>query len=84
MKAYKATFLKKSTGALREMNFVKVEDLPQSFLKTKIGPDPAEKRMSEGSELVWDLDKSDFRVFNWNTKVGEAVESIIDEKRLAL
>jgi len=82
MKAYKATFIKRSTGAAREMNFVKITDLPQTFLKTKIGPDPIDKKMSEGSELVWDLDNSGFRVFNWNTKVGEAIQSDISEKRL--
>ena len=82
MKAYKATFIKRSTETSREMNFVKIDDLPQTFLKTKVGPNPTDKKMSEGSELVWDLDNNGFRVFNWNTKVGEAVQSDISEKRL--
>lgn len=81
MKSYKAKFVK-SNGSLREMNFVKIEDLPTSFLKSKISPDAKDKKFQEGNELVWDLDRSDFRVFNWNRKVGNASEKEVSEKVL--
>ena len=29
------------------------------------------KELPEGMELVWDVKKSAFRVFNWNSVVGE-------------
>ena len=70
--AYVGTFEKK-TGEERSMRFVKISDLPEEFmtLKTKGGK---QRKLSEGNELVWDLDKGEFRVFNWNTVKGDVTQ----------
>jgi hypothetical protein len=72
LNAYVGTFEKKS-GEERSMRFVKIEDLPQDFMlsKTKGGK---QRKLSEGNELVWDLDKKEFRVFNWNTVKGDVTQ----------
>jgi len=70
--AYVGTFEKK-TGEERSMRFVKISDLPEEFMtsKTKGGK---QRKLSEGNELVWDLDKKEFRVFNWNTVKGDVTQ----------
>ena len=70
--AYVGTFEKK-TGEERSMRFVKVSDLPEEFItsQTKGGQ---QRKLSEGNELVWDLDKKQFRVFNWNTVKGNVTQ----------
>ena len=70
--AYVGTFEKK-TGEERSMRFVKISDLPEEFMasKTKGG---RQRKLSEGRELVWDLDKAEFRVFNWNTVKGDVTQ----------
>ena len=70
--AYVGTFEKKS-GEVRSMRFVKITDLPEEFMssKTKGGQ---QRKLSEGNELVWDLDKKEFRVFNWNTVKGDVTQ----------
>ena len=67
MKAYQGTFVKK-TGERRTMRFVKLGDLPQSFFTGKI-KGTEKHSLPAGSELVWDIDAQDFRVFNNNTVV---------------
>ena len=58
--AYIGTFEKKS-GEERSMRFVKIDDLPEGFMEsqTKGGQ---QRKLSEGSELVWDLDKKQLRL----------------------
>tara|TARA_B100000700_G_C14444435_1_gene578680 strand:+ start:134 stop:394 length:261 start_codon:yes stop_codon:yes gene_type:complete len=70
--AYVGTFEKK-TGEERSMRFVKISDLPEGFMdsQTKGGQ---QRKLSEGNELVWDLDKKQFRVFNWNTVKGDVTQ----------
>lgn len=70
--SYTATFVK-SNGDNRQMNFVRLNDLPETFLHGKIKGNGAQRTLNEGQEVVWDLDNSGFRVFNWKTIVGEAV-----------
>jgi len=60
----------KANGDMRAMKFVRMEDLPQEFLNNRLRGGK-EKKLSEGREVVWDLDVKDFRVFNWNTVQGE-------------
>ena len=67
MKAYKATFTKK-TGELRTMTFAKVDELPKGFLPESKG---GEKSLAEGMELVWDLENNNYRIFNNKTVVGK-------------
>jgi len=69
IRAYVGTFEKKN-GEFRAMKFARLEDLPANFLeeKTKGGKT---RKLTEGNELVWDLDEKGFRVFNWNTAKGD-------------
>ena len=64
-KSYSGTFIKQN-GEVRTMNFVRAQDLPSAFLSTQIKGNGAASNLDEGFELVWDLDKKGFRVFNWN------------------
>jgi len=76
MKAYTGTF-KKKDGSLRTMTFAKIKDLPQQFLVETLKGRKSAKQI-EGSEVVYDLDLREFRVFNWNAVVGEVVEKDIN------
>ena len=62
-------FLKKN-GEEREMHFVKLDDLPEDFLKQQLKGSDKKRNLEEGLEVVWDLEKNGFRVFNWNTDMG--------------
>ena len=80
-KAYVGTFLKKNNNA-RTMVFMKLEDLPPSFLEGRVKGGEENRKLAEGSELVWDVENDGFRVFNWNTIVGEVQKySVSEEKR---
>ena len=72
MKAYKGTFLKK-TGERRVMRFVKLEDLPKSFLAENTSGGKSHK-LAEGMELVWDIDEKGFRIFNHTMRVDNIEE----------
>lgn len=74
---YKATFVK-TNGENREMKFIKLNDLPSNFLDDKIKNKESQKTLTEGHEVVWDIDKNGFRIFNWNTIVGEAEKNEIN------
>jgi len=79
MIAQRGTFIK-ANGEERQMNFVKLKNLPEGFVdKNTIGTGSA-PNLTEGLELVWDLDASGFRVFNWNTTVGDVVEYRLPNK----
>ena len=67
MKAYQGTFVKK-TGERRTMRFVKLSDLPANFLSGKV-KGTEKHNLPAGSELVWDIDAQEFRIFNNNTVV---------------
>ena len=69
MRAYVGTFTKKN-GEARTMNFVKLNDLPKDFLNTQLTGTGSERVLEEGLELVWDLERNGFRVFNYNTVIG--------------
>ena len=77
IKCYKAKYIKK-TGEPREMKFVRFSDLPESFLSDRIKGDNLSPNLDEGKEVVWDVDKSGFRVFNWNTVVGSPIETTVE------
>ena len=63
------TFLKKN-GEEREMHFIKLDDLPEKFLQEQLKGSDKKRNLEEGLEVVWDLEKNGFRVFNWNTDMG--------------
>jgi hypothetical protein len=77
MKVYTGTFLKKN-GDQRTMSFVRLNDLPEEFLTARIKGDKKPNTLKEGLELVWDMDVSEFRIFNWATTEGEINEKEID------
>lgn len=72
MKAYKGTFLKK-TGERRTMRFIKLDDLPKQFLAENTSGGKSHK-LGAGMELVWDIDETDFRIFNHNMRVDNIEE----------
>jgi len=72
-KIYAGMFRKKNND-LRHMTFVKLNDVPDTFLETKIKDTSKDRTMPTGMELVWDLDKADFRVFNYTAQVGDLRE----------
>ena len=69
-------FLKKN-GEEREMRFLKISDMSEEQ-KNKIGLTPdkesKKKQLAEGSEMVYDVEAKDFRIFNWNTTTVEVVQ----------
>jgi len=73
MIAYKGTF-KKKNGSERTMRFVRIPDLPSEFIATKIKGGNKSHILSEGMELVWDIDEKAFRVFNRTTVVDTIEE----------
>ena len=77
MKAYTGKFIKKD-GSERLMQFIKMEDLPDIFIQSRIKTNKP-RLLPEGVELVWDIDKNEFRIFNWNTIIDEIKESTIEE-----
>ena len=69
MRAYVGTFTKKN-GDTRTMNFARLPDLPTGFLNSQLTGTGTARTLEEGLELVWDLERNAFRVFNHNTVVG--------------
>lgn len=60
---------KKKDGSVRSMKFVKLDEIPKEALpEGKGGKKP---KLQEGMELVWDIEKKDYRVINYNTLLGE-------------
>jgi hypothetical protein len=72
MTAYKGTFIKKD-GQRRTMRFVRVKDLPKNLLEGKFTTGK-KHALNEGSELVWDIDEKDFRVFNHKMMIDNLEE----------
>ena len=70
------TFLKKN-GEEREMHFIKLDDLPEEFLKKQLKGSNRKRNLEEGLEVVWDLENKGFRVFNWNTDTGTAYSRVM-------
>ena len=78
MKAYIGTFIKKN-GEERTMKFVRLQDLPEKFITSKVKNTGTKRTLREGLELVWDTDQSEFRIFNWSTTRGDIDETEIDD-----
>ena len=68
MTVYVGTFQKKD-GSSRTMKFVRLKDLPSIFLRTHI-KGTSHPVVKEGQEIVWDVEKQNFRIFNWQTENG--------------
>lgn len=82
MKAYFAKFQKKD-GSVRGMYFVRLADLPASFLGTRIKGTGRKDVSSSDRELVWDIEKKDFRFFIPSSVVGEVLTFEVDEKEIS-
>jgi hypothetical protein len=83
MIVYKGTFTKKD-GSKRTMKFIKTKDLPKDFLSAKLKGTGKQNDLGESKELVWDIDNSNFRIYNYATTVGEVVKhSDIKKEKLA-
>jgi hypothetical protein len=78
MRAYKAKYIKQN-GEARDILFIKIKDLPQSFIETKLKGKSKPKVSDPDSELVWDLEKQGFRTLNHKTIIGEIVELDTDK-----
>ena len=68
---YNGTF-RKLNGQRRTMRFIRKADLPsntinESTISTLEG--------KTGNEVVYDVDKREFRQFNWNTTEGQVTET---------
>ena len=68
---YNGTF-RKLNGQRRTMRFIRKTDLPtnmvnESTISTLEG--------KTGNEVVYDVDKREFRQFNWNTAEGKVTET---------
>ena len=70
-----ATFTKQN-GEKRTMSFVRLTDLPKEFLSEMIKDTSKAKSIKQGNEVVWDLDRNNFRIFNWNTVEGEVMKDL--------
>ena len=62
---YSGTFVTQK-GDQRTMNFIKISDLPSSItsLHSRV------RNLQPGFETVYDIDKGQYRTFNFNTVVG--------------
>ena len=60
------------------MRFVELVDLPEGFFISQTKGTSKKTNLTEGSNLVWDLDKQGFRVFNKSTNVGQIETFNID------
>ena len=77
MKAYNGTFTKKN-GDARTMRFIRMTDIPEKFIALQVKGTGRKPTLSEGLELVWDLDTNAFRMFNWKTVEGNVTEIEVD------
>ena len=81
MKMYTGTFTKKS-GDERTMTFVRLNDLPEQFLNEQVSGTGTARNLADGLELVWDVENSGFRVFNWNTTTTETSYENVEENTI--
>ena len=60
---YTGTFVKQN-GETRTMTFIKSSDIPSNVTTGR------SRNLREGQEVVFDIDRGGFRIFNWNTVRG--------------
>ena len=75
-------FIKKD-GSQRTMSFMKVADLPRTMLEGMVKGTGKVRTLPDGSEMVYDLESKEFRIFNHKTLVGEILETDLDESVLS-
>jgi len=70
MTVYTGTFVTQR-GNERTMNFVRPSEAPRGVFPTI----NRERKLQEGYETVYDIDRQAYRTFNSNTQVGDVVSS---------
>ena len=65
---YTGTFTKQD-GTTRTMRFIRSRDVPQTQFKNPAST--MNRKLREGYEVVYDIERRGFRAFNWNTVQGE-------------
>ena len=70
---YTGTFVTKR-GDKRTMNFIRPDEAPKGTFPTYF----RERKLSEGMETVYDIDRQAYRTFNSKTQVGDVVSSTQD------
>mgnify|MGYP003133730402 CR=1 FL=1 len=68
---YNGTF-RKLNGQRRTMRFIRKADLPSNMINESTISTLEGKT---GNEVVYDVDKREFRQFNWNTTEGQVTET---------
>ena len=68
---YNGTF-RKLNGQRRTMRFIRKADLPSNMINERTISTLEGKT---GNEVVYDVDKREFRQFNWNTTEGQVTET---------
>ena len=61
------------------MVFARIDDLPSTFVASKIVGAGKEQQYPDGMELVWDMEADNFRVFNWNTSRDDVSTFELDD-----
>ena len=69
MITYTAQFVTKD-GSVRKMNFARLSDVQHMLPPSKGG---VSKTLAAHQEMVWDLDKNNYRIFNWASVVDTVV-----------
>ena len=69
---YTGTFTK-ADGSSRTMNFIKPQDLPYTHFSANQRK-PQVSRDGK-TQVVWDVDRKQFRRYNMSTQVGQIIES---------
>jgi hypothetical protein len=78
IKIHKGKFVKRD-GKIRHMVFARIDDLPSTFVASKIVGAGKEQQYPDGMELVWDMEADNFRVFNWNTSGDDVSTFELDD-----
>ena len=70
---YTGTFVTKR-GDKRTMNFIRPDEAPKGTFPTYF----RERKLSEGMETVYDIDRQAYRTFNSKTQIGSVSSSSRD------
>jgi hypothetical protein len=67
----KGTFIK-INGEPRTMRFVRLVDLPSGMISESAQKHVDRLQQLHGSEIVYDIDKQDYRAYNWKKSTNES------------
>jgi len=75
--ANRATFTKKD-GSLRTIVFYNIDQLPLTMIAEKLKGTGTQRKLADGSRLVYDLVVREFRIFNESTVIGQIEQVSLD------